>query len=187
MSQEKQAENRAEERAVFFDRDGTLIIDEPYNGDPGKVRLYPGVRQGLDELKQAGWRIIIVTNQSGIGRGKITEEQYQAVNAEFVRQCGGEQIIDAVFHAPDHPNQAGPRRKPGIGMFQEAATLLPIDFSRSWTVGDKPSDIAAGRAAGTRTIRVLNEPVTQHKSSSSPADLVVPHITDALKHLLDHS
>jgi D-glycero-D-manno-heptose 1,7-bisphosphate phosphatase len=187
MSHQKQAESKPGDRAVFFDRDGTLIIDEPYNGDPGKVRLYPGVRDGLAALKKSGWRVIIVTNQSGIGRGKITEEQYRAVNAEFVRQCGGEQIIDAVLHAPDTPDDPSPRRKPGIGLFQDAASLLPIDFSRSWTVGDKPSDIAAGRAAGTRTIRVLNAPVTRHKSSSSPADLVVPHIADALKHLLDLS
>jgi D-glycero-D-manno-heptose 1,7-bisphosphate phosphatase len=129
----------------------------------------------------------VITNQSGIGRGKITEQQYQAVNAEFVRQCGGSAVIDAVYYAPDHPNQAGPRRKPGIGMLKEAAQAFALDFSRSWTVGDKPSDVQAGQRAGTRTIHILNRPLSPDSPGEKSADLVVENVGQAIAHILHSS
>ena len=89
-------------KAVFFDRDGTLMEEVHYCGDPAKVKLYPGVPDALARLKQAGFRTFIVTNQSGIGRGLITEAQYRAVEEELLRQIG-DRAIDASYFCPDAP------------------------------------------------------------------------------------
>jgi len=140
--------------AVFFDRDGTLMRDENYCGDPALVSVYPGVPDALRKLKAAGFAIVIVSNQSGIGRGLITEAQYGAVQAEFLRQAGAD-LIDASYFCPDPPGAGSTRRKPEPGMVLEAARDLGLDMARSWLVGDKRSDIECGRRAGTRTILVL--------------------------------
>lgn len=142
------------ERAVFLDRDGTLMEEVHYCGDPAQVRLYPGVCEALRNLKQAGFRLFIVTNQSGIGRGMITEAQYHAVQAELLRQLG-HQLIDRSYFCADAPGDVSSRRKPEPGMVLEAAKEFDIDLSRSFFVGDKSSDIECGRRAGTRTVQVL--------------------------------
>lgn len=141
-------------RAVFFDRDGTLMEDAQYCGDPAKVRLYPGVPEALDRLKQAGFRTFIVTNQSGIGRGLITEAQYHAVQEEMLRQIG-EGRIDASYFCADAPGIPSTRRKPEIGMVLEAAADFDLDLAASYFIGDKAADVECGRRAGMRTILVL--------------------------------
>src|SRR5690606_8432443 len=99
----------------------------------------------------AGWAPIIITNQSGIGRGYFTTDDYQAVNAELFRQLG--RSLPA-YHCPDHPEAPTPRRKPGTGMVAEAVRDHGVDPAQSWFVGDKAVDIACGRTAGCRTILV---------------------------------
>ena len=141
-------------KAVFFDRDGTLMEEVHYCGDPAKVKLYPGVPEALHRLKEAGFRTFIVTNQSGIGRGLITEAQYRAVQDEFLRQLG-EGAIDASYFCPDAPGTPSTRRKPEPGMLLEAAADFDLDLAASWLIGDKSADIECGRRAGTRTILVL--------------------------------
>jgi len=141
-------------RAVFFDRDGTLMEEVHYCGDPGLVRVFPGVPEALRRLRAAGFATFIVTNQSGIGRGLITEEQYQAVQAEFLRQVGPG-LIDRTYYCADLPGTSSPRRKPAPGMLLEAAADYGIDLAQSWVVGDKSADIECGRRAGTGTILVL--------------------------------
>jgi D-glycero-D-manno-heptose 1,7-bisphosphate phosphatase len=139
-------------RAVFLDRDGTLMEEVNYCNDPKTVRVFSGALDALQRLREAGWITIVVTNQSGLSKGKITPEQYEAVNAEFLRQLPG--AIDAVYFAPDHPENPTPRRKPGIGMLEEAAREFGIDLSRSWMIGDKVIDVECGRRAGCQTILV---------------------------------
>jgi D-glycero-D-manno-heptose 1,7-bisphosphate phosphatase len=141
-------------RAVFFDRDGTLMEDAHYCGDPAKVRVYPGVADALRQLKDAGWRVFVVSNQSGIGRGLITDEQYHAVQHEFMRQVG-EDLVDASYYCPDAPGIPSTRRKPEPGMVLEAAAEFDIDLASSYLVGDKAIDIECGRRAGTGAILVL--------------------------------
>ena len=147
-------------RAVFWDRDGTLMHDAGYCSDPADVRAIAGVAKALAALRAAGWLNIIITNQSGIGRGYHTVEDYEAVNRELFRQL--DFTPDAVYYAPDAPPAVSRRRKPGIGMLEEARDHFGIDFAQSWMVGDKPLDIAAGRAAGCRTILVLTGYGTAH-------------------------
>lgn len=141
-------------RAVFFDRDGVLMEERHYCGDPAQVRVYPGVSAALRRLKEAGFRTFIITNQSGIGRGLITEEQYRAVQEELLRQIGPG-LIDATYFCADVPGAASTRRKPLPGMVLEAAADYRIDLAQSYFVGDKAADIECGRRAGTRAILVL--------------------------------
>jgi len=143
-------------RAVFFDRDGTLMEDAHYCGDPSQVRVYPGVPEALRKLKAAGFHTFVVTNQSGIGRGLITEQQYRAVEAEFLRQVG-EGLLDATYFCPDAPGVPSTRRKPAPGMLFEALRdfgIDPADLASSYVIGDKSADIECGHRAGAWTILV---------------------------------
>jgi len=124
-----------------------------YCGDPAQVKVYPGVPEALRKLKEAGFRTLVVTNQSGIGRGLFTEAQYRLVEAEFLRQIG-EGLIDASYFCPDVPGVPSTRRKPEPGMLLEAAADFGIDLAGSYLIGDKSADIECGRRAGTRTILV---------------------------------
>jgi D-glycero-D-manno-heptose 1,7-bisphosphate phosphatase len=151
-------------RAVFLDRDGTLMEEVHYCADPCKVKLYPGVRDALARLKQAGFLLIIVTNQSGIGRGIITREQYHAVQAELLRQLGAG-LIDGSYYCADLPGVVSLRRKPEAGMVLEAAKDFEIDLSRSFFIGDKESDVECGRRAGTRTVQVMTGYGAEQKCS----------------------
>lgn len=139
--------------AVFLDRDGTLMEEVEYCRDPEKVRLLPGVREGLAQLKAAGYRNVIITNQSGIGRGWIKEEEYHAVHTRLLELLG-EGLIDATYYCPDAPEKATERRKPGCGMVLEAAQELSLDLEKSWLVGDKESDVRCALAAGVRPVLV---------------------------------
>ena len=138
--------------AVFFDRDGTLMEEVHYCSDPALVKAFPGAAASLGRLREAGWLIVVVTNQSGLASGKISPSQYRAVESELNRQLGG--LVDAAYFCADDPSSPSPRRKPGTGMIEEAVRDLGIDRSKSWMVGDKDIDIECGRAAGCRTILV---------------------------------
>ena len=140
--------------AVFFDRDGTLMEEVHYCGDPAQVRVYVGVSEGLRRLREAGYRIFVVSNQSGIGRGLITGEQYRAVQAELLAQIG-EGLVDASYFCPDAPGTPSKRRKPEPGMVLEAAAEFDVDLARSYMIGDKSADVECGQRAGVRTILVL--------------------------------
>src|SRR5688572_16338922 len=97
--------------AVFLDRDGTLMDDTGYIGDPALVRVLPGVPQALQRLKNAGFELVIVTNQSGIGRGKFTVADFEAVQQRLLQELGPG-LIDATYMCPDSPGGEGSRRKP---------------------------------------------------------------------------
>lgn len=140
--------------AVFLDRDGTLMKDAGYTSDPALVHVFPGAAEALRRLKEAGFRTVLITNQSGIGRGYMTEADYHSVAVEFLRQIGPD-LLDACYYCPDAPAALSPRRKPEPGMVLEAASDLGIDLARSWFIGDKSIDVECGRRAGTKTILVL--------------------------------
>lgn len=137
--------------AVFLDRDGTLMEDTGYVADPSHVTVLPGVPDALARLKAAGFRLVIITNQSGIGRGYFTVAAYEAVHARLTELLGPE-IFDGVYFCADHPEAASTRRKPEPGMLLEAAHDLGLDLPRSWMIGDRDADVRAGVAAGTRSI-----------------------------------
>ena len=139
-----------------------------YCSDPRDVHVYPGVPEALGRLRKAGFRLILVTNQSGIARGYFTRHQYRAVEAEFLRQLAPA-WLDATYFCPDPPGAA--RRKPEPAMVLEAADDFGISLGASYFVGDKASDIECGRRAGTRTVLVRTGYGAQHGDCG--ADFVV--------------
>ncbi len=138
---------------VFIDRDGTLMKEVHYCSRPEDVQVFRGVPEALGRLKAAGFLTIIVTNQSGIGRGVFSEADFHRVQEELLRQIGPGRI-DATYFCPDHPDSATVRRKPGIGMIEEACGSFPIDLAQSWMIGDKAIDVDCGKNAGLRTVLV---------------------------------
>ncbi len=139
--------------AVFLDRDGTLMREVNYCSDPKQVEIFPGVPEALVRLKEAGYKLIVISNQAGIGRGYFTEAQYRLVEAEVARAVLPA-TFDGVYFCPDHPDHATNRRKPAPGMVLEAQRDHAIDLARSFFIGDKAIDIECGRNAGVRTILV---------------------------------
>jgi histidinol-phosphate phosphatase family protein len=137
--------------AAFLDRDGTLIEDEAYLGDPTRVRLIPGAAGAVRRLNEAGVLAVVVTNQSGIARGYITEAQYEATRVrldELLRTEGAH--IDASYHCPHFPDVSGPCdcRKPATGLYLRAAREHPIDVRASLYVGDRLRDVEPGVELG---------------------------------------
>lgn len=143
----------AKAAAIFVDRDGTIMEDADYCSDPKQVRVFPGAPNALRRLKAAGYKIIVITNQSGIGRGFFTVEQYRAVEAEMLHQLG-DGLIDATYFCPDVPGKPSKCRKPAPGMVLQAAREHDVDLSRSFLIGDKEVDAACAHNAGVRAIRV---------------------------------
>lgn len=142
---------RSVRKAAFLDRDGVINHDYAYIGNAGSFSLIDGVVEALRQLRAAGYALVVVTNQSGIGRGYFSEQDYRAVTAEMERQLGSHGLyLDAVFHCPHAPASDCSCRKPRPGLILEAATALSIDLSASVLFGDKETDIQAGRAAGVR-------------------------------------
>ena len=139
--------------AVFLDRDGTLIPDTGYLDNVAGVRLLPGVGPALAALARAGFALVVVTNQSGIGRGliraEIVEQQHERLR-ELLRPNGVE--LAAVEYCPHAPDAGCACRKPRPGMLLRAAARLRLELKASFMVGDKTADVAAGQAAGCRTI-----------------------------------
>lgn len=146
--------------AVFLDRDGTLNVDFGYVSRPEDIRWLPGVAAALARLRWAGYLLIVVTNQSGIARGFYDVPTMQALHDWMnaaLRTQGAH--IDAFYHCPHHPDVTGvcTCRKPAPGMLLRAADDWFIDLEKSWMIGDKMSDVVAGRAAGCTPILLTTD------------------------------
>lgn len=142
---------RAPIEAVLFDRDETLIVDIPFNGDPQRVRAAPGARAALDRLRAAGFRLAVVSNQSGVGRGYITLAQVDAVNRRVDELLGP---FAGFFVCPHAPQDACDCRKPKPKLIFDAARALGVDPSACVVVGDRESDVLAAQNAGALAIQI---------------------------------
>lgn len=143
--------------AVFCDRDGTIIAERDYLSDPAGVELIPGAADGLRTLHEAGFALVIVTNQSGIARGLYTDADYTAVAARVEEVLARDGVrIDSVQYCPHHPDITGPCpcRKPDIGMYSTAAEELGIDLRASYYIGDKLTDVLPALELGGKGILV---------------------------------
>jgi D,D-heptose 1,7-bisphosphate phosphatase len=162
--------------AVFLDRDGTLIRHVHYLSDPAHVQLLPGAAQTVARLRRAGYACVLVTNQSVIGRGIITEARLHEIHMEMNRQLAEQgAVLDGIYYCPEVP--AGkdrtaiesPDRKPGPGMLRRAAADLNLVLAKSWMVGDMISDVLAGINAGCRSILVASDKPILADVTSLPA------------------
>jgi len=174
--------NNGTSPAVFIDRDGTLIHDADYCSDPRQVQVFEGALEALRRLKDMSYKLIVITNQSGIGRGFFTVKQYRAVEAELLRQLG-DGLIDGTYFCPDAPGVPSKCRKPAPGMIWQAARDHDVDLTRSFFIGDKEIDAECGRNAGVRTIRVRTGFDTM--TDGSCADWVAEDLTAAADIIVD--
>ena len=143
--------------AIFLDRDGTILVERNYLADPAQVELLPGAVEGLRQLAEEGYTLVVVTNQSGIARGMYGEAEYRAVDARMRELLAREGIdIAASYHCPHHPDFSGPCacRKPGRALFERAIRELRLDAAASWLVGDRLRDVEPADALGARGILV---------------------------------
>jgi D-glycero-D-manno-heptose 1,7-bisphosphate phosphatase len=157
-------------RAVFLDRDDTLMVNVPYLGDPAKVEIFSDAAEALFALRKAGFMLFVVSNQSGVGRGLITREQVHAVNAELKRQFAGD-YIHAFYHSfatPDDPYATD--RKPSPELLTQAAQEHDLDLAGSFMIGDRLSDIECGINAGCRTV-FLTHDKSSRKNEADPDDV----------------
>jgi len=162
-------------RAVLLDRDGTLVHDVPYNGDPGAVRPVEGAREALDRLRAEGLHLGVVTNQSGLARGLLTRRQVDAVNAEVDARLGPFTTWQVCPHGPDDGCAC---RKPRPGMVRAAARRLGVRPEECVVIGDIGADVEAARAAGARSVLVPAPQTRAEEVASAP--VVAPDLGRAV-------
>lgn len=186
--------------AVFLDRDNTIIDDPGYLADPKGVHLLPGVADALKRLARSSWRLVVVTNQSGVARGLLTEQTLGEVHAEIQRQLAEHGAkLDAIYYCPFLPDAAvedyardSEERKPRPGMLLRAARELDLDLSASWMIGDGARDVEAGQRAGCRTIRIRHGDKAPHGEDADAdegvqADFTVRNLNEAADVVLRES
>jgi HAD superfamily hydrolase (TIGR01662 family) len=164
---------------VLFDRDGTLIEDVPYNGDPARVRLMPGARSALDAVRAQGLPVGVVSNQSGVARGLITRAQVVSVQRRAEELLGP---VDVWAVCPHGPVDRCACRKPAPGLVLAACARLGIDPRHAVVIGDIGSDMEAARAAGARGMLVPNEVTLGHEITA--ARETAPDLLSAVQRLL---
>jgi histidinol-phosphate phosphatase family protein len=162
--------------AVLFDRDGTLVLDVPYNGDPGRVQPAPGAAAAVARLRAAGIPTAVVSNQSGIARGFLTEAQVRAVNDRVEELLGP---LGPWTWCPHGPDDGCACRKPAPGLILRAAERLGVDPARCVVIGDIGADVEAARAAGARAILVPTAVTREEEIAAAPE--VAPDLPAAVE------
>ncbi len=182
--------------AVFLDRDGTIIENRPYLSDPDGVRILPGAAESIRQFADAGYLVVLVSNQSGVARGLFTEDQLSKVHARVESLLGNEGVsLDASYYCPyldgpeakvDAYRQDSELRKPRPGMLLQAAEELNIDLSRSWMIGDSAGDVEAGARAGCLTV-LVNPPHGGAELNGFRPSIVVSSLKEAAARILRES
>jgi D-glycero-D-manno-heptose 1,7-bisphosphate phosphatase len=171
--------------AAFLDRDGTINEERIYLSNPADFQLLPGVALAIRRLNQAGWAVVVVTNQSGLARGYFTLDTLEQIHLRLKQDLAAvNAYVDAIYLCPHHPDAGCACRKPGVALFEQAARDLNLDLSQSVLIGDKPSDLQPGCHLGSRTVLVLTghgqtEWQGQETWNFTP-DVVVPALPQAV-------
>ena len=182
-------------RAVLLDRDGTLVHPRHYPSRPEELRLYDDICEELRVVQQAGFRLIVVTNQSGIARGYFSEQDLRRMHEHLARQLASEGVsLDGIYYCPHHPAGRIPGlarrcecRKPAPGMLLQAARDHALDLSASWFLGDILDDVEAGNRAGCRTILIdlgtesLPQSAIRHPDFVARSTLHALHIIEEIE------
>ena len=181
------------EIGIFLDRDGTINEELEYISDPNDVKLIPGSAEAIREANQLGLKVIVISNQSGIARGLIKEEELARVNdklIELLKETGA--CLDAIYYCPHHPDYGEHPyrklcdcRKPGSGMLKKAESEFGIDLKRSFVIGDRIVDIQTAYPVGAKSILVLtgygqNE-YKQVKSQKINVDYIAKDLPNAMQ------
>jgi histidinol-phosphate phosphatase family protein len=174
--------------AAFLDRDGTIIRDTEYLRDPDQVELLPGAAEAIKRLNEAGWPVIVVTNQSGIARGLLTEQETERVRMRLDRASADAAAakIDATFHCAHHPDFSGECscRKPGSKLYTDAANEHDIDLKSSWYVGDRLRDVLPGDKFGGHSVLLLVESTPESDRAAAGGRRTAPSLAQAVDVML---
>jgi histidinol-phosphate phosphatase family protein len=165
-------------KAVFLDRDGTIARDVPYCSRPEDFELLPGAAEGIKLLNEHGFKVVIVTNQSGIARGYFTEKMLAEIHDKMITQLAEHGAhVDAIYYCPHHPDSNCDCRKPKPKMVLQAARDLDIDLSQSYVVGDSEMDVELARQADCKAGIRVGEP-------GGTGDLVAVSFRDAVEKII---
>lgn len=179
------------QRAVFLDRDGTIIEDTGYPHERRELKFLPGVSKAIKLLSENGFKVIVITNQAGVARGYFAEETLKEIN-RYIQESLAKQgaLIDRIYYCPHHIEGIIEEyrkecyyRKPNPGMIEEAVRDFGIDLASSFVIGDKTSDIEAGRRVGCKTILIAGDNLGEESAVIS--DHIAPDLYEAVKWLLE--
>jgi D-glycero-D-manno-heptose 1,7-bisphosphate phosphatase len=173
------SESGKSQKVVILDRDGTLVTDRGYLSDPAGLQFESGAAEGLLWLFSRGYRLIVITNQSGVGRGLFPLERLHAMNArlhEMVQEAGAR--LEGVYCCPHAPDENCDCRKPGLALMRQAASELGFDPASAVVIGDKETDVEFGRRAGALTVLISLNP---SPSSSTRPDIIAPNLMEAAR------
>ena len=169
--------------AVFVDRDGTLIEEVNFLSRLEDLRVFPFTSTAIKLLKDKGFLVIVLTNQSGIARGKYSEADMHAIHNQIQAEVGG--LIDAFYYCPHLPSAECDCRKPNLGMIESANSEFEIDMERSWMIGDKNLDVEIAKNAGIKSVLVLTGYEMKHRAQlANEPDLVVENFGVAIESLV---
>lgn len=167
----------ADNKFVVLDRDGTIVIDRNYLSDPDGLQFLPGAAEGLQAMTQLGWRLIVITNQSGVGRGMFPLERLHQMNSRLEQMFASSGArLERVYFCPHRPEDACDCRKPKQKLMQQAGAEFGFDPADAVVIGDKESDVEFGRQAGATTMLVAG---TALATAQIVADYVVRDLRDA--------
>ena len=167
-------------RAAFLDRDGTMAKDVPYCSHPRDFELFPNTAKAVRLLNEYGFKVIVITNQSGVGRGYFTEETLAQIHERMKEELAKEKAwVDAIYYCPHHPDDNCDCRKPKPQMVLQAAEDYDIDLEQSFVVGDLQMDVELGKAVGCKTI-FTGDPLIIGNKQAMP-DIIVSDLLEAAK------
>lgn len=172
-------------RAVFLDRDGTLIEEKNYLCRVEDVEIFPGTAPALGRLCRAGFRLFIVSNQSGVGRGYFTMAEVDKVNGRLLRELGGEARFEKIYIAPEAPDAPSRGRKPSPQFLLDARDEFGVDLARSYMIGDKLIDLECGWNAGVRKSILVRTGYGAELERKSAAKLAPAVVVDNLASAAD--
>ncbi len=166
---------------IFLDRDGTIIEEKDFIKTPDEIEFLPGSIEAIKILKELGYKIIVISNQSGIGRGILTEEMVNRVNKSFLGRLKKENAeIDALYFCPHSPEENCDCRKPRIGLIMKAVEEQKLDLKETVVIGDKLSDVELGKKVGAKTVLVLTGYGKKEADKAKVSSIKPDYITDNL-------
>lgn len=166
-------------KAIFLDRDGTIIVDKVYLNDPDQIEYMPNCFEGLKQFRDMGFKIFVVTNQSGMPRGKVDIKNLDEIHKRISVECSKHGVqIEKYYYAPYMTDSQHFSRKPNPGMLMYAHFDFGVDFKKSWMIGDRMTDVEAGHRVGAKSILLKNTSDNPKDFDYSPPDYVASDLLD---------